>query len=38
MLALYFKCMMMMNLALPTFIILSLSVLLLYMFISVYIR
>jgi hypothetical protein len=38
MLALYFKCMMMMNLALPTFIILTLSVLLLYMFISMYIR
>jgi hypothetical protein len=39
MLALYFKCMMMMmNLALPTLNILSLIVLLLYMFISVYIR
>jgi hypothetical protein len=38
MLALYFKCMMMMNLALPTFIILTLIVLLLYMFISMYIR
>jgi hypothetical protein len=38
MLALYFKCMMMMNLALPTLNILSLIVLLLYMFIRVYIR
>jgi hypothetical protein len=38
MLALYFKCMMMMSLALPTFNILSLIVLLLYMFISMYIR
>jgi hypothetical protein len=38
MLVLYFKCMMMMNLALPTLNILSLIVLLLYMFISVYIR
>jgi hypothetical protein len=37
MLALYFKCMLM-NLALPSFIILSLIALLLYMFISVYMR
>jgi hypothetical protein len=34
MLALYFKCMMMMNLALPSLIIMSLIVLLLYMFIE----
>jgi hypothetical protein len=34
MLALYIKCMMMMNLALPSLIILSLIVLLLYMFIK----
>jgi hypothetical protein len=38
MLALYFKCMMMMNLALPSFIILSLISPLLYMCISVYMR
>jgi hypothetical protein len=34
MLALYIKCMMMMNLALPSLIIMSLIVLLLYMFIK----
>jgi hypothetical protein len=34
MLALYIKCMMMMNLALPSLIILSLIALLLYMFIQ----
>jgi hypothetical protein len=33
MLALYFECILMMNLALPSLIILSLIVLLLYMFI-----
>jgi hypothetical protein len=38
MLVLYFKCMMMTNLALPTLNTVSLIVLLLYMFISVYIR
>jgi hypothetical protein len=38
MLALYLKCIKMMNLAPPTLNILSLIVLLLYMFISVYIR
>jgi hypothetical protein len=37
MLALYFKCMLM-NLALPSFIILSLIALLLHMYISVYMR
>jgi hypothetical protein len=38
MLVLYFKCMMMMNLALPSLSILSLIVLLLYMYINVYMR